>query len=75
MRNFFLLFFIGFNIFAYSQSQYEFFGVLRLYGNEKNIISYRLVFNENNGKISGYSITDLDGAHETKNEIFGTFDK
>lgn len=75
MRNFFLLIFIVFNFLSYSQSQYEFFGVLRLYGNEKNIISYRLVFNENNGKISGYSITDLDGAHETKNEVFGTFDK
>jgi hypothetical protein len=39
------------------------------------MISYRIVFVENNGKISGYSITDLHGENETKNRIEGTYNK
>lgn len=57
-----------------SQTNYEFFGILKLNGDTKKMITYRINFEENNGKIDGYSITDLDGAHETKNLITGTYD-
>ena len=57
------------------QVNYEFFGAIKLNGNDKTIITYRLVFEENKGKILGFSVTDLDGAHETKNTIEGTYDR
>lgn len=60
---------------AISQNNYEFFGAIKLNGNDKTLITYRLVFEENEGKIKGYSVTDLDGNHETKNLIEGTYDK
>lgn len=77
MKNiiFFLIFFGLFSLTSYSQVNYEFYGALKLNGNDKTLITYRLVFTEQNGKISGYSVTDLDGAHETKNVISGTYDK
>ena len=56
------------------QTNYEFFGIIKLNGDSKNMISYRINFEEKKGKISGYSITDLDGEHETKNVITGTYD-
>ena len=74
IKNFLLLFGL-FSLTSYSQVNYEFYGALKLNGNDKTLITYRLVFTEQNGKISGYSVTDLDGAHETKNVISGTYDK
>ncbi|MFD2909287.1 hypothetical protein ACFSX9_11170 [Flavobacterium ardleyense] len=67
-----LLFFISNSFFA--QTNYEFFGIVKLNGDAKNMISYRINFEERKGKVSGYSITDLDGEHETKNVITGTYD-
>ncbi len=77
MKNlkYFLTLFILFSLNSYSQVNYEFYGALKLNGNDKTIITYRLVFTEQNGKISGYSVTDLDGVHETKNIISGSYDK
>ena len=77
MKNvkYFLTLFTLLTLTSYSQINYEFYGALKLNGNDKTIITYRLVFTEQNGKISGYSVTDLDGAHETKNSISGTYDK
>ncbi len=60
---------------SYCQTLYEFFGVLKIGKDEKQIITYKLVFQENKGLITGYSITDLNGPHETKNEINGTYSK
>lgn len=60
---------------AFSQNNYEFLGALKLNGNEKSVITYRLVFEELNGKLKGYSITDLAGKHETKNLIEGSYNK
>jgi hypothetical protein len=66
-----VIFFLFFNTsFAVD---YEFIGVIKF--NKTSMISYRLVFSENNGKISGYSITDLQGINETKNIIVGTYNK
>lgn len=70
-----LVFFLLSYITSFAQGNYEFFGAIKLNGNDKTLITYRIVFEENNGKIVGYSITDLDGSHETKNTIEGTYDK
>ena len=67
-----LLFLISNSFFG--QANYEFFGILKLNGDSKSMISYRINFEEKNGKIKGYSITDLEGDHETKNVITGTYD-
>lgn len=77
MKNLFksLFFILAMTITCYAQDGYEFFGAIKLNGNDKTIITYRLVFEENKGKILGFSVTDLDGAHETKNTIEGTYDR
>jgi hypothetical protein len=75
MKKFLIIFLLFLTQFSTAQDQYEFLGVLRLNGDKTEVISYRLVFVENKGVISGYSITDLYGQHETKNAIEGTFNK
>lgn len=65
----FFIFFLG----AYSQEKYEYFGALKLNGDDKTVITYRLMFFENKGKLNGYSITDIGGPHETKNSISGKY--
>ncbi|WP_395073715.1 hypothetical protein [Flavobacterium sp.] len=74
-RKIFLTFFLVFNLTLLSQNSYEYFGILKLNGDDKTVITYRLIFKEFNGQINGYSITDLGGNHETKNIIFGNYDK
>lgn len=71
---FFLTFFLTFS-FAQSKTNFEFIGGLKLNNKDTEIISYKIVFNNNNGIIKGYSLTDLGGEHETKNLISGTYDK
>lgn len=58
---------------SFSQEKHEYIGVLTLDNNY--IVPYNIFFTENNGKIIGYSLTDMMGDHETKNEIEGTYDK
>lgn len=71
-----LLFFIFFlSFFGFSQESYEYLGAIKLNGNDKTMISYRLVFTENNGVIKGYSVTDMAGDNETKNIIAGTYNR
>ncbi|OYQ41584.1 hypothetical protein CHU92_04305 [Flavobacterium cyanobacteriorum] len=70
----FLTFFI-FSLTIYSQEKYEYYGGVKLNGDDKTIITYRLVFTEQDGKINGYSVTDLGGNHETKNLISGYYNK
>lgn len=57
----------------YAQDKYEYMGAVKLNGDSKTIISYRLVFSEKDGIVKGYSVTDLAGPHETKNAISGTY--
>lgn len=74
MQRFFLLFFtfsLALQLFA--QDEFEYFGVIKLNGLDDQIISYRLVFTETDGKLAGYSVTNLSGEHETKNLIEGTY--
>lgn len=71
LKLFFTLLFIN----CYSQEKYEYFGTVKLNGSDKSVITYRLVFLENNGSVKGYSVTDLGGNNETKNAISGSYNK
>ncbi len=66
-----LIFFIS--LYSFSQKQYDYLGVIELDTKKKGVISYRILFTEKNGVIDGYSVTDLNGAHETKNKISGRY--
>jgi hypothetical protein len=73
MKKIFVLIFILLSIKNFCQEKYEYFGALQLNGNNKTIITYRLVFSELDGVIKGYSVTDLGGEYETKNSVSGTY--
>ncbi len=74
---FFLIFYFTiFNkVFGQQMFDYQFIGVLTLDNDPNLLITYELGFNEVDGKILGYSLTDLGGLHETKNIIEGVYDK
>ncbi|WP_299523214.1 hypothetical protein [uncultured Lutibacter sp.] len=55
----------------YGQIEQEYLGVIKL--NDSSFISYRINLLENNNLISGYSITDIGGNHETKSNITGSY--
>ena len=55
-----------------AQEEYEYIGVIKL--SDTAFISYKLIFNENNKLLQGYSVTDLGGSHETKSFITGYYD-
>jgi len=57
----------------FAQSELDFLGVIKL--NDSSFISYTLKLAEHNGNISGYSITDIGGDHETKSNITGSYEK
>jgi hypothetical protein len=58
---------------SFSQENYDFIGVIQLQDN--SVISYRIFFTETAGKINGFSVTDLQGNHETKSIISGNFNR
>lgn len=66
------LFFFFFSTSLLAQQNYQFLGVIKL--EDSTVISYKISFTENEGIIKGHSITDLNGAHETKSLITGKFD-
>lgn len=68
----FYLILFGFNGIA-QENTYEFLGVIKL--NDTAFISYKLDFEEVDGLVQGYSITDAGGPHETKSNISGTYNK
>ncbi|MFY7742113.1 MAG: hypothetical protein ACOVQR_05670 [Flavobacterium sp.] len=71
MKKYFLLiFFTTLNI--YSQNVSEYFGILKL--NDSSLITYKLYLKEERGIISGFSLTDIGGEHETKSLIKGNYD-
>lgn len=75
MFKFYFILFFGFfcQLPTFAQA-YEFYGVIKLNGKMESAIPYRLIFNEKDGKIKGYSITDMTGEHETKNFVDGYYD-
>lgn len=66
-----LLFLIFSASHLYGQT-YEYLGLLKL--PDSSLIPFRLDFKEVEGKISGYSYTDLNGEHETKSKVVGQYD-
>ena len=59
--------------FTFAQSELDYLGVIKL--NDSAFISYSLKLVEKKGIISGYSITDIGGEHETKSNITGSYAK
>ena len=69
--SFFLFFFLLHNLYSQKDPNiYDFFGGKL---SSKKPIFYRLVFQINNNKISGYSYTDEHGPKETKSVIQGNY--
>ena len=66
-----LIFFLNYQL-LFAQLDHEFIGAVKL--NDSTVISYLINFSENNGNVTGYSITDLLGPDETKNIIEGKYD-
>ncbi|MBF90915.1 MAG: hypothetical protein CMP75_04040 [Flavobacteriales bacterium] len=66
-----ILFFILSN-FTFSQNQYDLTGALFI--DDVRPISYRLIYDEQNGQINGYSITSIGTNFETKSELSGKLD-
>jgi hypothetical protein len=73
MKQILLLFLLLLNTTFFAQKKYEYFGALKLNGSNESVITYRLVFSEKNGILSGYSISDIGGENETKNVVEGNF--
>lgn len=72
---FFINLFLGLIIPSSLSSQnYEFYGAIKLNGEDNQAISYKIAFSEKEGKVTGYSITDLSGEHETKSQLKGSYD-
>ena len=67
----FILILLLFSEVIYAQNEQEYLGIIKL--NDSSFISYRLNLLENNNLISGYSITDIGGDHETKSNITGDY--
>ncbi len=70
--SFFILVLFTQNVLS-QQNTYEYLGVIKL--NDTSFIPYKLDFEELDGIIKGYSITDAGGAHETKSNIEGVYNK
>jgi hypothetical protein len=67
---FFILLTLNCNLLK-AQNRQEYLGVIKL--NDTSLISYNLNIIENNGNISGFSITDIGGNNETKSNISGNY--
>jgi hypothetical protein len=55
------------------ESQYNYLGTLLLPNN--STISFSIHFNEENGVVNGYSLTNIGNPHETKSDISGMYFK
>lgn len=63
-------------LFSYSlvsQEDYKYFGAIKL--NDSSLITYKVILKEKDGKITGYSVTDLGGEHETRSNVFGEYNE
>lgn len=56
-----------------SQSQYDYMGFLFI--ENARPISYRIIFDDDNGALNGYSLTGIGTNFETKSELSGTISK
>ncbi|AZQ43787.1 hypothetical protein [Nonlabens ponticola] len=65
-------FLLLFNMLAATSQTVEYSGLIAL--PDSTFITYKVDIIENDGYISGYSYTDLNGPHESKNSIVGRYD-
>lgn len=56
----------------FAQQSAEYMGTIKL--NDTSYISYMVAFELENDSITGYSLTDMGGAHETKSAVKGSYD-
>ncbi|MDB2675265.1 hypothetical protein N9Y90_01885 [Flavobacteriales bacterium] len=68
-----LIFFTLISLQAFTQSQFDYMGFLFI--ENARPISYRIIFDDDNGVLNGYSITGIGTNFETKSEISGTISK
>ncbi|WP_124981078.1 hypothetical protein [Nonlabens xiamenensis] len=71
MRIYITVGFLLANFFIGWTQEYEYLGLLKL--PDSSLMTYKVSFDVEKGKIKGYSYTDLNGEHETKSSIVGTF--
>ena len=74
MKQFFSIFFffLFFSI-CFAQKSYEYVGFIKL--NDSSLISLKVKLQETNGVISGYTLSDVGGEHETKTSIVGDYNE
>jgi hypothetical protein len=58
-------------LFSFGQQDFEYVGFIKL--NDSSLISLTVKFQETNGKINGFTLTDVGGEHETKSSIVGVY--
>ncbi|WAC02885.1 hypothetical protein N7U66_04450 [Lacinutrix neustonica] len=74
MKHIITFFLLSFTVlFASAQQTHEFVGVIKL--NDSSLISLKVVLIEQNNNISGFTLTDLGGEHETKTSIIGFYNE
>jgi len=71
-RSILLLLLISFVTLSQEET-YEYLGVIKL--NDSAFIPYKLAFENRAGVITGYSLSDLGGKHETKSNLIGSYDE
>ena len=54
-----------------AQKDYEYVGFIKL--NDSSLISLKVKLQEANGNITGYTLTDVGGEHETKTSVVGNY--
>ncbi len=69
----FIIYFIPIILLSQSTKNYDFIGTLIL--ENKVLITYRIQFDIDNSKVSGYSYTDINGKDETKSILTGNYNK
>jgi hypothetical protein len=72
MKNLYLLLFLISSFFLQAQ-RIEYAGVLAL--QDSTFIPYKIELTHENGKLKGFSYTDLNGLHESKNTLLGRYDE
>ena len=60
-------------IFLLAQESNDYIGAIKL--NDTAVITYRVKFDVSKGEVSGFSLTDFGGEHETKSSIKGKYDE
>jgi hypothetical protein len=74
MKNILFFFVFSASIFsADAQIVNDYYGAIKL--NDTSVITYRINFKIVDNFLSGYSMTDISGEHETKSNITGKYDK